>query len=153
MDCVDKHVVKMPLETAQMMWTALHRHDETLIDKKPETGPLASMFYGATHKGHPCTIWCGDTRTNFAWLYKHGLALCAEYERRYYKKHKSLRAIKHAWTYREIIPEGELTPFAQAMPDEYKCPGDAVKAYRDYYHGEKYRFAKWHHGAPIWWTK
>lgn len=134
-----------------MMWTALHRHDETLIDRKPESGPEAEMFYGATHKGHPCTIWCGDTRSNFEWLYQHGLALCSEYTRRYYRKHKSLKAIKLAWEHRHLIPEGPLTEFAQAMPDEYKCPGDAVKAYRAYYHGEKYRFAQWHHMKPDWW--
>lgn len=153
MYCLDKHVVKMPIESAQMMWTALHRYDESLIDLKPSMGRWTDLFYGASHTRHRCTLWCGDTRSNFEWLYRHGLALSQEFERRYYKKHKCYKAIKLAWTYRETIPEGELTPFAQAMPDEYKVPGDAVKAYRAYYHGEKYKFAKWHHGAPFWWTK
>ncbi len=134
-----------------MMWTALHRHDETLIDSKPTEGPESSSFYGATHKGHPCTIWCGDTKSNFSWLYQHGLALSAEYERRYYKRHRSLKAIKLAYRYKHIIPDGELTEFAQAMPDEYKRSGDAVAAYRAYYKGEKFKFANWRHGKPHWW--
>ena len=40
-------------------------------------------------------------------------------------------------------PDGELTSFAQAMPEEFKVPGDAVTAYRKYYIGAKSRFAKW----------
>ncbi len=46
-----------------------------------------------------------------------------------------------------------LTPFAQAMPDQYRCE-DAVVAYRKYYLGEKARFAKWKHtNAPSWFTE
>ena len=147
----DKHIVKMPLETAQMMWAALHRHDEKLIELKPEEGPLSEVFYGATHKHHPCTIWCGDSRDNFLWLYKHGLALCKEYSLRYHKKHKSYKAIKLAYSYREKIPEGGITDFAQAMPVEYKVVGNPVKAYRDYYMGEKRPFATWRFETPHWW--
>ena len=44
----------------------------------------------------------------------------------------------------------EMTPFAQAMPDEYR-DDDAVKAYRAYYHSKT--FAKWEKGTPTpdWW--
>ena len=43
-----------------------------------------------------------------------------------------------------------LTPFAQAMPDEYKNP-DAVVAYRQYYVGEKYRFLNYRNRRrPVW---
>ena len=53
----------------------------------------------------------------------------------------------------KMIPEGELTPFAQAMPDEYK-DDDPVVAYRAYYMskidspgGVHYR----HTNPPDWW--
>jgi hypothetical protein len=46
---------------------------------------------------------------------------------------------------------GDITDFAQAMPDAYKNQ-DAVAAYRAYYLGEKARFAKWRMGnIPTWW--
>jgi hypothetical protein len=53
----------------------------------------------------------------------------------------------------KIIPNTELTPFAQAMPDEYK-DDDPVVAYRTYYMskmdspgGVHYR----HTSPPDWW--
>ena len=48
------------------------------------------------------------------------------------------------------IPYGDLTPFAQAMPDKYKN-SDSVQAYRDYYIHEKSRFAKWKFTEPPEW--
>lgn len=46
-----------------------------------------------------------------------------------------------------------LTPFAQAMPDEYKNANDPVLAYRNYYLGEKRSFATWKEPSkqPDWW--
>jgi putative sterol carrier protein len=80
--------------------------------------------------------------------------LCEEYEKRFGKTHSCADGIEHLYMMCERIPEGDLTPFAQCMPDEYKVEGDAVAAYRAYYKGEKARFAKWARGrtAPYWWT-
>ena len=75
MQC-DKHVVKMPLETAQMLCSVFHRHG--LGDKVP---------YKEAHRNHPCTLWAGDSADNFIWLWKHGMELCFEYTRRYNKIH------------------------------------------------------------------
>ena len=50
------------------------------------------------------------------------------------------------------IKDGMLTPFAQAMPEKYRCES-AVNAYRNYYIGEKSRFAKWRTGViPVWYS-
>ena len=43
---------------------------------------------------------------------------------------------------RKALPHGGMTPFAQVMPDQYKC-ADAVTAYRRYYAGEKMAGQKW----------
>ena len=51
------------------------------------------------------------------------------------------------------MPNIGPTPFAQAMPDEYKQE-DAVEAYRAYYMGDKAAFAKWEWPTaqtPYWW--
>lgn len=48
------------------------------------------------------------------------------------------------------VPYGELTQFAQAMPDKYKDQSSVI-AYRKYYVNEKMRFAKWKYSEkPEW---
>jgi hypothetical protein len=67
------------------------------------------------------------------------------------KYHRCLAGIIQLEDMQGLIPDGPLTPFAQAMPDQYK-DADAVKAYRAYYIGEKKAFAKWKAGnTPQWW--
>lgn len=122
----DKHVVKMPLEAAQMLCT-VHRH----------YGSDDHRLYKSTHKHHPCTLWAADNTENYRWLYQYFHGLNDEYFHRYYRDH-------HSWTKLKLIlkfppprmPHKPMTPFAQAMPDEYKCD-DAVTAYRNYYRYEK----------------
>lgn len=135
----DKHVVKMILESAQMLCSALVCHN---IDNTP---------YRATHKNHPCTKWAGHTRANFEWLCTHGIGICEEYTRRYNKRHKSQDVIEWCKKRSEAIPDGPQTPFAQAMPAQYKntCP---VIAYRAYYKGEKAHISKWKTKIPEWWS-
>lgn len=131
----DKHVVKMILETAQLLCTA---HDGTAP-------------YKPTHKKHPCTIWTSASMGNYMWLCEHGLSMCAEYGRRYGKTHKSEEVILWCKAHPPNIPDLGLTPFAQAMPDEFKN-ADPVIAYRNYYRGAKARIAAWKHGnVPSWW--
>jgi hypothetical protein len=137
MSC-DKHVVKMILETAQMLSTVAH--------SRGHRAP-----YKATHKNHPCTLWAGESKANWRWLIAHGLALCSEYTTRYDKVHKSQAAIEWCRDNPVGPDHGVRTPFRLAMPDQYKCD-DPVKAYRAYYHGEKSGFAKWAHSpTPTWW--
>jgi hypothetical protein len=82
----------------------------------------------------------------------HGLALGVEYSARYHREHASFRVISWMADHADWIPEGDLTPFAQAMPEEYRVPDDAVSAYRAYYMGAKRDIATWAHGpAPMWW--
>jgi hypothetical protein len=143
----DKHVPKMCVEAAQMMASALRRHGAT-----DEDMPLtkAGKPYKGGYAHHPCTVWAGDNRGNFSWLALHALALCAEYTKRFGKIHACHNPIYIMSTMDYIIPEGGLTAFALAMPDEYR-DDDAVKAYQAYYHSKQ--FAKWEKGtpAPDWW--
>jgi hypothetical protein len=125
----DKHVVKMVLESAQMLCTNLN-----LLH--------ISTPYLSVHKNHPCTIWARETRENFIWLCELGLSLGMEYTHRYGKTHSSEKVIEHCYSLRHHIPQGRLTKFAQAMPDVYKCT-DSVQAYRNYYMGDKKDFAIW----------
>ena len=131
----DKHVVKMILESAQM-----------LCSVQPEgTAPYKRSFYN-----HPCTKWVRASSANYDWLIEHARALCTEYTRRYGKVHKSEKVIDWCDANRPELPDVGLTPFAQAMPEDYKNE-DAVEAYRTYYRNDKRRFATWKDVDPPTW--
>lgn len=138
---IDKHVVKMPLETAQLLCAAY----------EPGAAP-----YRRTHYNHPCAIWTRQSEENFEWLVVHGRALCDEYALRYGKRHKSGEVIEWACDNKNKLyfPYTGLLPFAQAMPEEYKNP-DPVIAYRTYYRKGKSAIATWKHPAqpPTWWQE
>ena len=148
----DKHVPKMCVEAAQMMASALRRHGAT-----DEQMPLTKS--GTPYKGgyahHPCTVWAGDCEGNFNWLAHHAVALCEEYSMRFGKRHAchdpiiDMSALEMTLNPNRVEPM-PLTPFAQAMPDEYRND-DAVVAYQAYYHSKQ--FAKWEKGTPAhdWW--
>lgn len=132
---VDKHVVKMPLETAQLLCSAV------IINNG-----VAS--YKITHIKHPCTIWTANSINNFEWLRKYGIAICAEYTHRYNKVHKCEDVI------RNLVPinfnTSDFCEPPQCMPDAYKDK-DTVKAYINYYKAEKHHLFKWtNRSAPHW---
>jgi hypothetical protein len=118
----DKHIVKMPLECCQML--------SIIASEKWGHGygtlPKADGTPYATEKGafrnHPCTIWANETVANSRWLILHGLALCEEYSNRYGKIHSCLSTLSYADKLFPIDPfhKSKLTPFARAMPEEYK---------------------------------
>lgn len=144
----DKHSIKMILESTQMLTTAAR-----LCGATDEDIPLTKRGtpYRSTHQNHPCTIWARETRSNFDWLVSHSISMLAEYTKRYGKTHACSDAIHQLATLRHLIPDGDLTPFAQAMPDHYR-QSDAVKAYRAYYIGDKAYMATWKTEAPHWWV-
>lgn len=143
----DRHVSKLIVELAQMLSTARRLLDDHTADNDD--------LYKITHKNHPATIWVRESHKNYIWAYRHFEALCLEYTCRYGKIHGTQKKLMNRlWRYPSYIPMGDLTPFPQCMPDQYKVPGNAVKAYQNYYIGEKAAFAKWAHSpTPYWWPK
>ena len=128
----NKHVVKMVLESAQMLCTAHH-----LI-----MGDDADVPYKIAHPKHPSTKWVTYSASNYAWLYQHMLALGDEYTKRYGKVHLTITKCKDklAKLPGGIFNVGFSEP-PQAMPDEYKVEGDSSKAYWNYYIGDKRHIA------------
>ena len=129
----DKHVVKMILETAQMLSTAYRRNFGNNND-----------LYKTAYPKHPMTIWVGDSGGNFNWSMRLLDQLLYQYTMRYNKVHKTIRIYesllgKHT---RWQCWKTEFTPPPQCMPDEYKHK-DYITAYKQYYIGEKKRFAKY----------
>jgi len=134
----DKHVIKMILESGQMLCAA---------------HPVGEAPWKRSHYNHPCTVWARTTTENYKWLAVHGLELCAEYTRRYKRRHKSEDVL--LWCAQNIppsIPAGSLTPFIVAIKNPIYHKLTAVESYRSYYLGDKVRFAKWRYcNPPDWW--
>ncbi|WP_448383356.1 pyrimidine dimer DNA glycosylase/endonuclease V [Desulfosoma sp.] len=126
----DQHVVKMILESVQILCTA--------FNKKGFDTP-----YKSTHTKHPCVLWAEESFDNVRWLMRLARALNREYKYRYRKSqdHASIRVLDQLKSLR--FASLGLTPFAQAMPEKYRVPEDPVTAYRRFYVGEKLRFATW----------
>jgi len=126
----DKHVVKMILESAQMLCTAHHHYDNG--DNVP---------YKKAHYNHPSTVWARANKPQYYWLYNHMIALGEEYTRRYGKVHLTITKCKEALLlYPHGMPDGFFTNPPQCMPDEYKAD-NSVDAYWNYYIGEKHSVA------------
>ena len=135
----DKHVVKMPLESCQMIsiiyskwyfnWGEIHRKD----------GLPYSTQKGA-FRNHPCTQWAAKNHYNLAWLIQHGCALCTEYLHRYGKVHTCANTLFEAKKMFHRIVGDSITcysmadNFARAMPDEFKYDTsiDTFTAYKMY---------------------
>lgn len=126
----DKHVIKMILETAQLLYSAHHMLG---------TGELPEGAYKKTHVNHPCALWVRESLANYTWLAELGWELCKEYQYRY-GDHKTHKTERHIVWLRDnpplTIPTVPQTPFRQAMPDLYKHE-DSVIAYQTFYRESK----------------
>ena len=122
----DQHVVKMVLETAQILCAALFRY-----------GIIAP--YKPTHARHPSVLWTGDSLSHWQWTRRLGLALGTEYTFRRDRIHASAEIIA-ALPEAPAIPDLGWCDPPQAMPESYR-EADTVAAYRAYYAAEKSRFA------------
>lgn len=125
----DSHVVKMVLESAQMLCTA-HR----------ESGGIAP--YKSAFRNHPCAVWTRTSLSNYKWLCELGINLCKEFTYRYNNKHKTQTIIEWCSTNLPNIKDIGFTEPAQAMP-EFCKDEDPVLAYRRYYITEKARLKKY----------
>ena len=125
----NRHVVKMILESAQLLCTAHHEYGNHDVPYKP------------THKNHPSAIWTRSNNLAYMWVYDHMMALGEEYKRRYGRTHLTIDKCRDALMDPPVgIPSNEWQDPPQCMPDQYKC-GDTVNAYWNYYEGEKFAVA------------
>lgn len=142
---VDKHVVKMILETCQLLCCAHHLHPNSVY-----TPP-----YRLTHKNHPCAIWTRTSLDNYKWLVVLGLELCKEYTYRYGKVHKCQSLLHDLNENHPSIPSIGFTTPAKAMPDDYKINTnnitDCITSYRNYYYFAKTDLHSWKkRKVPYW---
>lgn len=114
------------------------------------------------HANHPVSVWLRSSLGNWEWTFSLATALHNEWKFRYghpvSRVHKSyekiLYAIEVAKIHSMTFSTKDMTPFALAMPEEYKTD-DPVESYRNYYNKDphKVRLASWkHRSTPEWWT-
>jgi len=141
MQC-DKHVVKMILESAQMLCTAHRVCEGTEVKVTSQNGRRIKswevsgedndVLYKATHPYHPSTVWARTYADNYQWLYSHFASLCKEYTYRYGRTHLSETRLMTALAHCPLnVPAGR-SRIALAMPSKFK-EINVVKAYRKYY--------------------
>lgn len=149
----DKHVVKMIVESAQMLSTA-HRLLDGIEIRKPSTSgrmgkywqlPDAreTLIYKAVHMAHPCTVWTMQSDSNYNWHWIHFDALCKEYTHRYEKVHKTDETLRIALQdLPRNIKRGSFHPLPLAMGVAPQCKdvNDPVGSYRNFYQTKQERF-------------
>ena len=147
----NKHLSKMLIECGQIGATGVRFFGATDLDLI-SAGVVTSKgtAWRSTHINHPSTVWARTTRSNFLWLLDHADEIAQEYTRRYGRVHACQAPIKALRSLAFMIPEGDLTEVALAMPDHHKIVGDPVGSYRSYYHTKE--FAVWTDAdPPDWW--
>ena len=141
---VDKHVVKMILEYAQLLSNAHHMLDGDQVIKP---------IYKLTHKNHPSAVWVRASKSHYRWLHSLLTQLCKEYTHRYEKVHKVEReGLLDILSVppNNIVENGWLSDPTPAMPDQYKTES-VIQSYRNYYIGDKMSFASWKkRNVPAW---
>jgi hypothetical protein len=139
----DKHVIKMILESVQMLgttWHVLHPNGNWTQDFEDRVGRVP---YRKAFQNHPCSAWARVCHGNYQWLCRLASELCRE------KRHRWPGTLGHAcepmiqWFLENSpFPEDDrctlLTPPAKAMPfQDTRGTGtsiaDSLDAYRKYY--------------------
>ena len=159
---VDKHVVKMILESAQLLSTAHRFLDGIEIQGETKTGRKArrwylpdareNVLYQATHINHPSAVWCRTSIENYNWLVDHFFALMAEYTYRYGKTHKCFGEISYMLqSPPKNLQEYDWTPMPSCMDVQYIISKDPLTNYRNYYRIGKASMHKWKNRQPPEW--
>lgn len=139
---VDKHVVKMPIECAQILSTVAR--ERCGID----------IGYKSVFINHACTKWAGSSFANFKWLFNFGVKLCFEYNYRYGRDHATLGTLwdirQHIDPIKEVLSDNPFQEPPKCVSPEFKhLP--TVEAYRQYYINVKQRLFKWtNREIPYW---
>lgn len=159
---VDKHVVKMILESAQLLSTAHRILDGVEYIEKTKTGRNVKrwllldqrepVLYKATHINHPSAVWCRQSVSNYNWLADHMFALLNEYTYRYEKKHKIEGELSYLLqSPPNNLKDWEWTEMPSAMDDKYKISDDPLTNYRNYYKIGKENMHSWKKRKPPEW--
>ena len=160
---VDKHVVKMATEYAQLLSTAHRFLDGELYEDRTKNNhrikrwklpdERENVLYKASHVNHPCNVWVRESKSNYRLMYQIYMACLAEYTYRYGKIHGASKPSISLLRTPNNIKDIGLTEVPQAMPEYCKVTGNPIQAYKNYYINEKNGFANWKNRTKPEWYK
>ena len=160
---VDRHVVKMILETAQLLSTAHRVIDGEEYVGQSQSGRKAkrwrlsgnsdAIMYAATHINHPSAIWVRENSANYVWLYDHLLALGREYTYRYGRTHLTIDKLKDILKDepQNIKQSNVMSKMPSCMDKQYIVSLDPITNYRNYYNYGKTDLLRWSNRTPPQW--
>ena len=160
---VDRHVVKMILETAQLLSTAHRVIDGEEYVGQSQSGRKAkrwrlsgnadAIMYAATHINHPSAVWVRENSANYNWLYDHLLALGREYTYRYGRTHLTIDKLKDILkdAPENIEQSNVMTKMPSCMDKQYIVSLDPIINYRNYYNYGKTDLLRWSNRPPPKW--
>lgn len=147
------HVVKMIVESAQMLCTAHRYLDGKCANVLSPSGRKKKEWlfgdhrdyylYKVAHVNHPSSIWTRESKENYVWHYQLFTALCDEYQYRYGKVHSTDQKLRSILSNVPLgCPSIPMTPFKLAMKSNPECmfPSDPIKSYRLFYQTKQHRF-------------
>lgn len=144
----DQHIVKMPLEEAQMLCTSLWHH-------APEYAREMGL-YKPVHQKHPCTLWAMENQENYSFAFMLYEAMLDEYTYRYGKQHGASRHQDALRNGKHFLPRAMgVTKHPQCFSGHDHLKTDErwpIMAYRAFYIVDKLRFARYNKGRemPFW---
>lgn len=159
----NRHVIKMILETSQLLSTAHRVTDGTEYPDLTANGrrikrwrlndEREQQLMKASHINHPSAVWCRKNLSNYHWLYNMWTNLLDEYTYRYGRVHACARLKDVLRSPPNKITIGEFTEPTPAMPDDIKIAGDSLASYRNYYIKSKSHLANWKkRNVPDWYS-
>ena len=143
----DKRVVKMVLESAQILSTAIWLRSQEFYNHiilshstndsvSPTPGPV---IYRPTHKKHPVVLWVCESVMNYDWLWEHAVSLLKIYGDTYERVHKTGRVLDVLGNISigDVFPNVRQTPFANCarrddMDIDFTHITPVTEAYREY---------------------
>ena len=144
----DQHIVKMPLEEAQMLCTTLWHHAPDYAEEH--------NLYKPVHQKHPCTLWAMENRSNYIFAFCLYDCMLSEYSRRYKKIHGAIKHFTPLWEGRKFLPDGKMTPHPQWFSGHDDLKTDEffpIEAYRAFYKVDKLKFARYKYTEKPQWLE
>jgi len=147
----DQHIVKMPLEEAQMLCTALWHHAPDYAEEHD--------LYKPVHQKHPCTLWAKRNRSNYTFAWQLYACMLDEYTNRYGKIHgasKHLHVLLEGRQFMPSSPAGGMTAHPQCFSGHDDLKTDEffpIEAYRAFYRVDKLRFARYKYTQKPQWLE
>ena len=143
----DQHIVKMPLEEAQMLCTSLWHH-------APEYAATKNL-YKPVHQKHPCTLWAMRSQANYVYAFNLYAYMLEEYTYRYGKVHGASKHFMALADGKQFLPVDAINhvtkhPECFSGMDHLKTDEHwPIKSYRNFYIADKARFARYNKGRDI----